>query len=82
MCAAKNRYKALTPLAALVTVYAIVQEALSGGAHTTMLATVSPSSNNYVETMNTLKYAERLRRASAHMNSKQHASGPSITKVL
>lgn len=55
------------------------QEALSGRAHTTMLATISPSSNNYVETMNTLKYAERLRRASAHLN--KDANGPPIGKV-
>ncbi|CAM9978898.1 unnamed protein product [Ectocarpus sp. 12 AP-2014] len=33
-----------------------------------MLATVSPSSNSYVETMSTLKYAERLKKANAHLN--------------
>lgn len=59
----------------------VIQEALSGRAHTTMLATVSPSSNNYVETMNTLKYAERLRRASAHQSWNRDAAGPTITKV-
>ncbi|CAM9475926.1 unnamed protein product, partial [Ectocarpus sp. 13 AM-2016] len=46
----------------------LLKEALSGRAHTTMLATVSPSSNSYVETMSTLKYAERLKKANAHLN--------------
>lgn len=58
---------------------ATIQEALSGRAHTTMLATVSPSSNSYVETMNTLKYAERLKRASAHLG--KDSGGQRITKV-
>ena len=58
-----------------------LQEALSGRAHTTMLATISPSSNNYVETMNTLKYAERLRRASVHLNWNKEANGPPVGKV-
>lgn len=56
-----------------------IQEALSGRAHTTMLATVSPSSNSYTETMNTLKYAERLKRASAHLS--KDSGGQRITKV-
>lgn len=56
-----------------------MQEALSGRAHTTMLATVSPSSQSYVETMNTLKYAERLKKANAHLN--KDSGGPRITKV-
>lgn len=56
-----------------------MQEALSGRAHTTMLATVSPSSNSYVETMNTLKYAERLKKASAHLN--KDPGGQRITQV-
>lgn len=58
----------------------IMQEALSGRAHTTMLATVSPSCNNYVETMNTLKYAERLKRASAHLN--KDPAGLRVSKVV
>ncbi|CAM9143392.1 unnamed protein product [Laminaria digitata] len=58
----------------------LLKEALSGRAHTTMLATISPSSNNYVETMNTLKYAERLRRASVHLNWNKDANGPPIGK--
>lgn len=45
-----------------------------------MLATVSPSSNSYVETMHTLKYAERLKRANAHLN--KDSGGPRITKVM
>ena len=44
-----------------------------------MLATVSPSSKSYVETMNTLKYAERLKRANAHLN--KDPDGPRLTKV-
>ncbi|CAM9662321.1 unnamed protein product, partial [Chrysoparadoxa australica] len=40
----------------------LLKEALGGRACTTMLATVSPSSDSYLETMNTLKYAERLTR--------------------
>lgn len=59
-----------------------MQEALSGRAHTTMLATISPSSDNYIETMNTLKYAERLRRASVLLNASRDAAGPSNTKVI
>lgn len=70
----------LSPLCVYMTLH-YVQEALSGRAHTTMLATISPSSNNYVETMNTLKYAERLRRASAHLNWNKDANGPPIGKV-
>jgi len=45
-----------------------------------MLATVSPSSKSYVETMNTLKYAERLKRANAHLN--KDPAGPRLTKVI
>ncbi|CAM9186363.1 unnamed protein product, partial [Pylaiella littoralis] len=56
----------------------LLKEALSGRAHTTMLATVSPSSNSYVETMNTLKYAERLKRASAHLS--KDSGGQRIAK--
>lgn len=58
-----------------------LQEALSGRAHTTMLATISPSSDNYVETMNTLKYAERLRRASAHLYWNRDVGGAKPIKV-
>lgn len=57
---------------------ALRQEALSGHAHTTMLATVSPSSDNYSETMSTLKYAERLRRASAHRYWSRDASESNV----
>ena len=46
-----------------------------------MLATVSPSSSNYVETMHTLKYAERLRRANAHFDLHGQTTGPRLTKV-
>eukprot|EP00752_Nemacystus_decipiens_P007745 g6923.t2 len=56
----------------------LLKEALSGRAHTTMLATVSPSSKSYVETMNTLKYAERLKKANAHLN--KESGGPRISK--
>lgn len=68
-------------LCVLYMILHYVQEALSGRAHTTMLATISPSSNNYVETMNTLKYAERLRRASVHLNWNKDANGPPVGKV-
>lgn len=46
-----------------------------------MLATISPSSDNYVETMNTLKYAERLRKASVHMYWNREMAAAKITKV-
>ncbi|CAM9711261.1 unnamed protein product, partial [Discosporangium mesarthrocarpum] len=39
---------------------------LGDGQATTMLATISPLHDNYVETMSTLKYAERLRRSNTH----------------
>ncbi|CAM9336278.1 unnamed protein product, partial [Choristocarpus tenellus] len=40
----------------------LLKEALCGRARTTMLATVSPSSEAYLETLSTLTYAERLRK--------------------
>lgn len=68
--------------ACMVPTISLTQEALSGRAHTTMLATVSPSSDNYVETMNTLKYAERLRKASAHLYWNRDVPTGKVTKVL
>lgn len=46
-----------------------------------MLATISPSSEGYVETMNTLKYAERLRRASGHLYWNRDSNSMKIAKV-
>ena len=38
----------------------LLKDSLGGGAHTTMVATISPSHTCYDETLSTLKYAERL----------------------
>jgi hypothetical protein len=39
----------------------LLQDSLCGNSHTLMLACVSPSSSDYTETLNTLKYANRAR---------------------
>lgn len=39
----------------------LLQDSLGGNSHTLMLACVSPSSSDYAETLNTLKYANRAR---------------------
>ncbi|ORZ25619.1 P-loop containing nucleoside triphosphate hydrolase protein, partial [Absidia repens] len=39
----------------------LLQDSLGGNSHTLMLACISPSSSDYMETLNTLKYANRAR---------------------
>ena len=40
----------------------ILKESLGGNAKTAMLATLSPTLENYDETMSTLRYAQQARR--------------------
>lgn len=46
----------------------LLRDSLNGQNHTTMLATISPAHNCYEETLNTLKYAERLCSISTRSN--------------
>ncbi|KAI8088706.1 P-loop containing nucleoside triphosphate hydrolase protein [Halteromyces radiatus] len=39
----------------------LIQDSLGGNSHTLMLACISPSPSDYMETLNTLKYANRAR---------------------
>lgn len=39
----------------------ILQDSLGGNSHTTMIACISPSDRDFMETLNTLKYANRAR---------------------
>jgi Kinesin motor domain len=56
------------------TLTVLMKECLCGRARATMIATVSPSSTAYVETMSTLKYAERLRSTNALLGAGSSSS--------
>lgn len=43
-----------------------VQDNLGGNSKTAMIATVSPSADNYEETLSTLRYADRAKRIVNH----------------
>ena len=43
-----------------------VQDNLGGNSKTVMIATISPASDNYEETMSTLRYADRAKRIMNH----------------
>jgi Kinesin motor domain len=56
----------------------LMKECLCGRARATMIATVSPSSTAYVETMSTLKYAERLRSTNALLGAGSSSSATAV----
>lgn len=45
----------------------ILKDGLSGNSQTVMVATVSPSDNQYNHTVNTLKYADRAKEIKTHI---------------
>jgi len=48
------------------TVFICVQDNLGGNSKTVMIATLSPSADNYEETLSTLRYADRAKRIVNH----------------
>lgn len=50
----------------------LLQDSLGGNSHTLMLACVSPSSSDYAETLNTLKYANRARNIQNRVEINQY----------
>lgn len=44
----------------------LLKENLGGNSRTTMIATISPSSDNYEETLSTLRFADRAKRIQTH----------------
>jgi hypothetical protein len=47
----------------------VLKESLGGNAHALMVSTISPSSQDYEETLSTLKYAERAKRVRMHVEA-------------
>ncbi|KAI8343428.1 P-loop containing nucleoside triphosphate hydrolase protein [Chlamydoabsidia padenii] len=56
----------------------LLQDSLGGNSHTLMLACVSPCASDYMETLNTLKYANRARNIQnqVEINVDYEGSGP------
>ena len=47
----------------------VLKDSLGGNSHTVMVAAVSPSTNDYEETISTLKYADRAKRVRMHVEA-------------
>lgn len=56
----------------------LLQDSLGGNSQTLMLACVSPSDSNFMETLNTLKYANRARNIKNRVVINQDFAGSSI----
>ncbi|CAO3641778.1 unnamed protein product [Mucor fragilis] len=56
----------------------LLQDSLGGNSQTLMLACVSPSDSNFMETLNTLKYANRARNIKNRVTINQDFAGSSI----
>ncbi|KAI8902942.1 P-loop containing nucleoside triphosphate hydrolase protein [Globomyces pollinis-pini] len=51
----------------------LLKDSLGGNCRTIMIANISPSSSNFDETVNTLKYASRARNIKTKLNSKENS---------
>ncbi|KAI8368231.1 uncharacterized protein BYT42DRAFT_123129 [Radiomyces spectabilis] len=56
----------------------LLQDSLGGNSQTLMLACVSPADSNFMETLNTLKYANRARNIKNRVTINQDFAGSSI----
>ncbi|KAI9499210.1 hypothetical protein BDB00DRAFT_223398 [Zychaea mexicana] len=56
----------------------LLQDSLGGNSQTLMLACVSPADSNFMETLNTLKYANRARNIKNRVTVNQDFAGSSI----
>ncbi|PKC59551.1 P-loop containing nucleoside triphosphate hydrolase protein, partial [Rhizophagus irregularis] len=56
----------------------LLQDSLGGNSQTLMLACVSPSDSNFMETLNTLKYANRARNIKNKVSVNESYGGNSI----
>ena len=45
----------------------VLKESLGGNSHAVMVATISPSSHDYEETLSTLKYADRAKKVCVYV---------------
>lgn len=60
----------------------LLQDSLGGNSHTLMLACVSPSSLDYTETLNTLKYANRARNIQNRVEINEYFNGGSSEEEI
>ncbi|KAI8369609.1 uncharacterized protein BYT42DRAFT_607974 [Radiomyces spectabilis] len=56
----------------------LLQDSLGGNSQTLMMACVSPSDSNFVETLSTLKYANRARNIKNRVSINQEFAGSSV----
>ncbi|KAI7871557.1 hypothetical protein BDF14DRAFT_1066923 [Spinellus fusiger] len=56
----------------------LLQDSLGGNSQTLMMACVSPSDSNFMETLSTLKYANRARNIKNRVSVNQEYSGSSV----
>ncbi|XP_075051742.1 kinesin-like protein KIF21B isoform X4 [Mixophyes fleayi] len=56
----------------------LLQDSLGGNSQTMMIACVSPSDRDFMETLNTLKYANRARNIKNRVTSNQEQSGQQV----
>ena len=57
------------------------QDNLGGNSRTVMVATVSPASDNYEETLSTLRYADRAKRIVCHAVVNEDPNGRVIREL-
>lgn len=60
----------------------LLQDSLGGNSHTVMIACISPSSDNYAETVNTLKYANRARNIKNKASLNEDAAGNAAFEIM
>jgi len=59
----------------------LLQDSLGGNSRTVMIACVSPSDRDFVETLNTLKYANRARNIKNRVHINQDKSSQTIARL-
>lgn len=59
----------------------LLQDSLGGNSRTVMIACVSPSDRDFVETLNTLKYANRARNIKNRVQINQDKSSRTIASL-
>ena len=60
----------------------LLKDNLGGNSKTVMVATVSPSGDNYEETLSTLRYADRAKRIENHAVVNEDPNAKVSIKIL